>query len=67
MSENKILTIPQAAEKLQVSPTWVYRQCKAGHIPHVRISGLIRIQESDLENWLSRQMKRAEKGAARAA
>ena len=53
MSENAVLTLEQVAEKLQLSPAWLYRKCKSGVLPHIRIGKVIRFREKDLDDWLS--------------
>lgn len=50
---NGILTLKQVAARLQVSPTWVYKKCRAGFIPHVKMGGVIRVREKDLEEWMT--------------
>ena len=49
---NGIMTLGEVAKKLKVSTTWIYKKCKAGILPHVKIGGIIRIREADLRQWL---------------
>lgn len=45
------LTVPQLAERLQVSADWVYTEVEAGSLPHSRIGRagrLIRFTEEDV-------------------
>ncbi len=51
--EKGMLNIGQVAEKLGVSVTWLYRKVKAGVLPHVKIGGVVRIVEKDLEIWMA--------------
>jgi excisionase family DNA binding protein len=47
-----VLTIPQAAERLQMSAQSAYAAAKRGEIPTVRYGGLIRVPARALERML---------------
>ena len=49
---NGFLTIGEVAEKMKVSPSWIYKKCKAGIMPHVRIGGMLRFVDKDVEAWI---------------
>lgn len=51
---SRILTVPQAAEKLQLSPDVVRQYLREGKMPGRKIGKVWRILESDLETWVSR-------------
>ena len=51
--DNGFLTIGEVAERLKVSPSWIYKKCKAGIIPHVRIGGLVRFVDRDVDAWVN--------------
>lgn len=53
MNENGVLTIQQVAKRLQVSLPWLYRATKEGTIPHIRIGGMIRFRQYDIDAWLN--------------
>jgi excisionase family DNA binding protein len=46
--DDTLLTVRQAAKKLQCSEDAIYQQCEAGTLPHKRVGRMIRILESDL-------------------
>ena len=48
----KIYTIPQVAEYLQISRSKMYDWVKQGKIPYVRIGRNKRIRASDLQAWI---------------
>ncbi len=48
------LKAKQVAEKIGVSSSWVLRKAKAGIVPHIRIGGVIRFSENEIENWMKR-------------
>lgn len=59
---NGILTLPEVAQRLRVSRTWVYKKCEAGIMPHFRIGRMVRFREKELDEWLLRHWcKGAEK------
>jgi excisionase family DNA binding protein len=50
-----LLTVQQAAERLNVRPSTVYALCAGRKLPHARLGvgrGTIRIDEADLEDYL---------------
>lgn len=51
--ETEILIIHDVAKRMNTSKSWVYRKAKAGIIPHVRIGGMIRFIEKDIEAWIN--------------
>ena len=53
---NAIMTLPEVADKMRVSRAWLYKKCKANIIPHLRIGGIIRFRQADLDKWISDHM-----------
>jgi excisionase family DNA binding protein len=51
----EILTIPQVAKYLQISPAKIYYMVKRKQIPHIKIGRNVRIKESELQRWLEKQ------------
>jgi excisionase family DNA binding protein len=51
--DNGFLTISEVAKKLRVSTSWVYKKCKGGVMPHVRMGGVLRFAEKDVEQWVN--------------
>jgi excisionase family DNA binding protein len=52
---DRILTIPQVAEYLQVSKAKIYLLVQKGEIPYIRLERNVRIWESELLKWLEKQ------------
>ena len=50
--EDRLLTVEEVAKKLQVSVSWVYKKCEANILRHIRIGGIRRIKESELNKWI---------------
>ena len=53
----KLLTAHVVAERLGVTPAWVWAQTRAGLIPHVRLGRHRRFREEAIDEWL-RQLER---------
>jgi excisionase family DNA binding protein len=52
------MTVAEAARRLEVTPSLVYRLCRRGMLPHARVGvgrGAIRISEADLAAFLGRR------------
>ena len=54
-----VLTVPQLAEIIQISPSNLYLLIKKEQFPHVRIGRNVRILQSDLEEWIEQRRKPA--------
>ena len=50
---SRILTVPQAAEKLQMNPDIVRDYLRLGKLPGRKVGKAWRVLESDLEQWIS--------------
>ncbi len=50
---SRILTVPQAAEKLQMNPDIVRDYLRLGKMPGRKVGKAWRVLESDLELWIS--------------
>ncbi len=60
MSEfSRLLTAPQCAERLGISPKTLRNLYRCGQLPSIRIGGSVRIAESDLEDFLQRNRQAA--------
>lgn len=46
------LTPAQVAKKLHMSRDWVYEECKAGRMPHIKLGRSIAILPDSLMAWL---------------
>ena len=49
---DRLLTVPEVAERLRVHPITVRRHIKAGRLRAVRVGRAVRVRESDLEAYL---------------
>ena len=49
---NKLLTVKEVADRLRVTPGWVWAQARAGLILHVQLGRYRRFREEALDAWL---------------
>jgi excisionase family DNA binding protein len=54
-SVTRLLTPDDVAELLRLSKTTVYRLCRRGEIPTLRIGGSLRVDPDALDGWIRRQ------------
>jgi excisionase family DNA binding protein len=47
--------IERVAQFLNVSKSWVYKECEAGRLPHCKMRRALRFRLSELEKWVSAQ------------
>ena len=52
---DRILTVPETAEYLQMSKSKVYAMIQRREIPHLKIGRNVRIRRGDLLKWLEEQ------------
>jgi len=51
----KLLTLPQLAEYLQLGKSTVYKMVQKGEIPGIKIANQWRFEKSDIDKWLQSQ------------
>ena len=54
---SKFLTVKEVAEILVVSERTVRNLCNRGELPHVTVGAVLRIDETDLENYIKSNKK----------
>lgn len=60
-ADQRLLTVPEVAERLRVHPITVRRLIKAGRLPAVRIGRAVRVRVADVEAYgRPREKKRQE-------
>ena len=52
MLENKLLTIEEVIEILNVKKSWLRKQMHLKKIPFKKLSGLVRFDKNELDKWL---------------
>jgi excisionase family DNA binding protein len=48
----KLMTAQQVAALLEVDPSWVYQETRAGRLPHVRLGRYRRFRLGAIERWI---------------
>ena len=61
MSEDKLLTLQQVADRLQVSMSTVRRLIDAGKLKTVRIGRNLRVRPDDLKTYIETNVEEAKK------
>ena len=61
-NNDRLLTVSQVAEKLNMSKATVYSKTKMGEIPSVKFGETIRVKESDLENYIDSNIQKPKEG-----
>jgi len=53
----KLLTVKDLSEYLQVSQALVYKWVNYGFIPYIKIGSILRFKAIDVEKWIKRREK----------
>jgi excisionase family DNA binding protein len=48
----KLLTIDQVSQILQVKKATIYSWCHMKTLPHIKVGGLTRFREKDIMKWI---------------
>jgi excisionase family DNA binding protein len=59
----QLLSVSDVAEHLGVSTATVYKLCKKGELPHVRIIDSIRVRQADLAAFVATRIGTMRKGS----
>lgn len=51
----KLLTVEEIAEYLQVRPSTIYQWTHQGFIPHVKLGNRVRFRLSQVDRWIERR------------
>jgi len=57
----RLLTIEDVCELLQISKSLIYKWVHYGFVPHIKIGTKLRFKESQIENWLKRREHKGRK------
>jgi len=58
-TEEKLLTVLEAAEVLGVSKSWVYQAVARGHLPAFKVGRKLKFARAKLAAWLQSQETKA--------
>ncbi len=51
----KLLTVEEIADYLQVKPSTIYQWTHQGFIPHVKLGNRVRFRLSQVDRWIERR------------
>jgi PTS system nitrogen regulatory IIA component len=54
---DKLLTVQQIAEYLQIKPSTIYQWTHQAYIPHLKPGNLVRFRLSQVDRWLEKKTK----------
>ena len=57
----KLLTVEQLCELLQVKKGLVYKWVHYRNIPHIKIGNVLRFKESRVEKWIAKRERKGHK------
>lgn len=60
MQSERLLTVEQVSEILQVPPTWIYKHTKRrapNRLPHVKLGKYVRFRESEIISFIERSRR----------
>jgi excisionase family DNA binding protein len=49
---SRLLTAAEVAERLRMTPGWVYAATRANRVPHVRLGRYVRFRAEAIERWV---------------
>ena len=51
-SASRLLEVEDVAEYLGMRTDWVYREVRAGRLPHIRLGRAVRFRRESIEAWI---------------
>ena len=54
---NRLLTPAEIAQLLGVKQSTIYQWTHMGFIPHIKLGGLLRFKEADIDRWLEKRSR----------
>jgi excisionase family DNA binding protein len=58
---DKLLTINQLSELLQIKKSTIYSWTFSKRIPHIKLYGSLRFREKEISRWIDSQMEEPKK------
>jgi excisionase family DNA binding protein len=59
---SKLLEANEVARYLGMRTDWVYREVRAGRLPHIRLGRAVRFRRESIEAWLASRERAASNG-----
>lgn len=51
-AEGKLLEVADVAELIGMTADWVYREVRAGRLPHIKLGRYVRFRRESIDAWL---------------
>jgi excisionase family DNA binding protein len=58
-SASRLLEVDDVANFLGMRTDWVYREVRAGRLPHIRLGRAVRFRRESIEAWIQSQERAA--------
>ena len=55
----RLLSVEEVCEVLGMGKSWVYQQIRDGKLPSIKLGGSVKVERTDLEEYLSERRRRA--------
>jgi excisionase family DNA binding protein len=55
----QLLSVQEVSEVLGMGKSWVYQQIRSGKLPSIQLGGSIKVEYTDLEEYLDKRRRRA--------
>ena len=55
----RLLSVEEVCEVLGMGKSWVYQQIRDGELPSIKLGGSVKVERTDLEEYLSERRRRA--------
>ena len=55
----QLLSVQEVCEALGMGKSWVYQQIRSGELPSIKLGGSIKVERTDLEEYLDKRRRRA--------
>jgi excisionase family DNA binding protein len=55
----RLLSVQEVCQELGMGKSWVYQQIRDGELPSIQLGGSVKVERTDLEEYLSERRRRA--------
>ncbi len=67
VAPSRLLEADDVAQYIGMTTDWIYREVRAGRMPHIRLGRYVRFRRESIDAWLSTRERGPATGRARAS